>query len=160
MFGTMPCIVSFALLLTNAKMDNIFCPDGQQFNTLGFSTRSYHHGAPCQLPLKIPVGKSGHRILQWPVVIASADIHIAVFKDTNYLKSLLLFGQYPSSPHSSWGIVTHGNTAPFAQLAVVAVSAVYQTAVYQTDPVFRNRPRHLLATELYSQPKSPLPSGR
>jgi len=81
---------------------------------------------------------------QW---FASTDIHIAVFKDTNYLKSLLLFGQYPSSPHpSSWGIVTHCNTAPFAQLAVVAVSAVYQTAVYQTDPVFRNRPRHLVAT--------------
>ena len=104
-------------------------------------------GAPRQLPLKILVGRSGHRILQWSVVIASTDIHISVFKDTNYLKSLLLFGQYPSSPHSSsWGIVTHGNTAPFAQLAVVAVRAVYQTAVYQTDPVFRNRPRHLVAT--------------
>ena len=146
MFSTMPCIVSFALSLTNAKIENIFCPDGQKFSTLGFSTRSYHHGAPRQLPLKIPVGKSGHRILQWPVVIASTDIHIAVFKDTSYLKSLLLFGQYPSSPHSSsWGIVTHCNTAPFAQLAVVAVSAVYQTAGYQTDPVFRNRPRHLVA---------------
>ena len=67
-------------------------------------------GAPRQLPLKILVGRSGHRILQWSVVIASTDIHISVFKDTNYLKSLLLFGQYPSSPHSSsWGIVTHGN---------------------------------------------------
>ena len=148
MFGTMPCIVSFALLLTNAKMDNIFCPDGQQFSTLGFSTRSYHHGAPRQLPLKIPVGKSGHRILQQSVVIASTDIHIAVFKDTNYLKSLLLFGQYPiihpvlTSHPSSWGIVTHCNTAPFAPLAAVAVSAVYQT-----DPVFRDRPcSHIVAT--------------
>ena len=96
----------------------------------------------------------------------STDIHIAVFKDTSYLKSLLLFGQYPiihpvlTSHPSSWGIVTHCNTAPFAQLAVVAVSAVYQTAVYQTDPVFRNRPRHLVVQGLYSQPKSPPPSGR
>ena len=39
------------------------------------------------------LGGPGYRILQWSVVIASTDIHIAVFKDTNYLKSLLLFGQ-------------------------------------------------------------------